>query len=100
MMTNPLIKHTLGKCPIQLFLFRLNLELVLPSKSEKRLVLQLAQCRWTEAEPQALGAEGEWELPGCGRRERPIPGWHLTSICSPSEESGPLYFPFCGLWEN
>lgn len=39
MMTNPLIRYTLGKCLIPLFLFRPN-EIVLPSKSQIRLTAQ------------------------------------------------------------
>ncbi|KAF6364730.1 hypothetical protein mRhiFer1_009855 [Rhinolophus ferrumequinum] len=34
MMTKPLIKYTVGKCLIQRFLFRFNLEVVLPSRSQ------------------------------------------------------------------
>ena len=62
MMTNPLIKYTLGKCLIQLFLFRLNLEIVLPSKGQKRLTLQHSR----DAQSRALKSEGsEGESGSC-----------------------------------
>lgn len=61
MTTNPLIKYTLGKCLIQVFLFRFNPEIVLSSKSQSSQPCSTAETYEGRAPHPTPGSEGAGE---------------------------------------